>query len=160
DRDAGHDDAGGSEAPDVAAADARLPRNAVWVFSGTSDGNALARELVHENWPVVVCAATEYGGDVARVHCEGATVWAGRQGAEARRRALLDSSARVIVDATHPYAQRISEQLIRFSQSTGIPYIRFERPSTLDSRDVILCESATDAAQRAIERGRRIFLST
>jgi precorrin-3B C17-methyltransferase len=163
-----------------------LPRNAVWLFSGTGDGNALARALVDRQGPIVVSTASEYGGEIAREDCPGVTVWAGRQGVEARRRALLGTRARAIVDATHPFAQQMSEQLIGLSKELSIPYLRYERPSafdtrsapgapdTVDSRDALdplgalniagalgsLCDSVADAAERAIGTGQRIFLAT
>jgi precorrin-3B C17-methyltransferase len=137
-----------------------LPQGAAWVFSGTSDGNALARELAADCGPVVISTATAYGGELARERVPGVTVWAGSHGEEARRRALVDSSARVIVDATHPYAQQISEQLIGLSEALGIPYLRFERPSSLDRKGALLCDSTIDAAERAIDMGKRIFLAT
>jgi precorrin-3B C17-methyltransferase len=139
-----------------------LPQNAVWVFSGTGDGNALARELAGRDGPIVVSTASEYGGAIAREDCPGVTVWAGRQGVEARRRALVGSQARAIVDATHPFAQQMSEQLIGLSKELGIPYLRYERPGVLDGRPggSLLCDSVADAAERAIAAGRRIFLAT
>jgi cobalt-factor III methyltransferase len=137
-----------------------LPQNAVWVFSGTGDGNALVRALVDQQAPIVVSTASEYGGEVARDDCPGATVWAGRQGVEARRQALLGSRARAIVDATHPYAQQMSEQLMGLSRELDIPYLRYERPSTLDPEASLLCNSVEKAAERAVATGRRIFLAT
>jgi precorrin-3B C17-methyltransferase len=138
----------------------QLPRHAVWVFSGTSDGNALANAIAARGGPVVVSTATEYGGEVAAKHCSGVHVWAGRQGVEARRQAFTTNQARAVVDATHPYAVQMSEQLISLSQTLGIPYLRYERPSSLGLDGAELCGSAAHAAQRAIERGRRIFLAT
>jgi precorrin-3B C17-methyltransferase len=137
-----------------------VPSGATWVFSGTSDGNELARELAVHCGPVVISTATAYGGEVARESCPGVTVLEGRHGVEARRGALQASGARVIVDATHPYAQLMSEQLIGLSQALGIPYLRFDRPSTLDPHGALLCDSAADAAERAIAAGQRIFLAT
>ena len=139
---------------------ADMPRNAIWLFAGTADGNALARELVGSYGPVVVSTASEYGGDLAREGCPGVIVWAGRQGVEARRRVLLESRARVIVDATHPYADQMSEQLIGLSRELGLPYLRYERPSSLDPTQAVLCGSMSDAAERAISVGQRIFLAT
>jgi cobalt-factor III methyltransferase len=161
----------GSGAPTLTATP-ELPRNAVWLFSGTSDGNALARALADRQGPIVVSTASDYGGEIAREDCPGVTVWAGRQGVETRRRALLGSHARAIVDATHPYAQQMSVQLIGLSQELGIPYLRYERPSALDPRGTLdpktaphskatrLCDSVADAAERAIATGQRIFLAT
>jgi len=152
-------------APEVAPAlqpeQHALPDHAVWVFSGTSDGNALATQLAAaQSCPVIVSAATEYGGEVASKDCPGVSVWAGRQGVEARRQALVRSHARALVDATHPYATIISEQLIGLSRELGIPYLRYERPSALASAYGDLCESMAQAAERAIALGRRIFLAT
>ncbi|MDO8437698.1 MAG: precorrin-3B C(17)-methyltransferase [Nitrosomonadaceae bacterium] len=148
-------------APAVQTGAYALPGNAIWVFSGTSDGNALATQLVAgQSRPVIVSAATEYGGEVAIKDCPGVSVWAGRQGVEARRQALMGGRARALVDATHPYATLISEQLIRLSSETGIPYVRYERPSALTSECGETCESMTQAAERAIKLGQRIFLAT
>ena len=137
-----------------------LPENALWVFSGTSDGNALARELAQKGYPVVVSTATEYGGEVAVKDCPGIAVWAGRQGVAARKQALTRSQARVLVDATHPYASLMSEQLIGLSHTLGIPYLRYERPSAYEENTSELCASMEQAAARAIALGKRIFLAT
>lgn len=138
----------------------RLPPRALWVFSGTRDGNELARRLAGEGHPVVVSAATGYGGEVARLSCEGVAVSSGRQGMEARRQTLEASAARLILDATHPHAAQISAQLIELSRRLDIPYLRFERPSALDPQSVLVCDDAADAAARAIAIGGRIFLAT
>jgi precorrin-3B C17-methyltransferase len=140
---------------------AELPQGALWVFSGTSDGNALARELASKNTPVVVSTATEYGGDIALADCPGAVVWSGRQGVEARRQALRDAGAKLLLDATHPYANIMSEQLIALANELSIPYLRYERPAEAVDADVQLCATPADAAQRAIAAGKkRIFLAT
>lgn len=137
-----------------------MPDHAVWVFSGTSDGNALAKELAAQGYPVVVSAATEYGGEVAIEHCPGVTVWAGRQGVEARKQALAGAHARALIDATHPYANHMSEQLMGLSQTLEIPYLRYERPSTIEAGAGQLCSSVEHAAKQAIACGKRIFLAT
>lgn len=155
----------GALSPNGWAADAlsphvEIPADGIWVFSGTSDGNALARELARRYSPVVVSTASEYGGEIVRERCPGVTVWSGRQGVEARRRALRGSGARAIVDATHPYAQVMSEQLIGLAEELSIPYLRYERPGITDGQSVLWCESVEHAAERAISVGQRIFLAT
>ncbi len=148
------------DAPAAQTTEKDLPEHALWVFSGTGDGNALASELARRGHPVVVSTATESGGELALKHCPGVSVWAGRQGVEARRQALARSQARVLVDATHPYATRISEQLIGLSSALGIPYLRYERPSAHAADAGEMCASAEQAATRAIALGKRIFLAT
>lgn len=144
-----------------AAQDTALPQGAAWVFSGTGDGNALAASLAAKSaMPVVVSAASDHGGAIARQDCPGATVWAGRQGVEARRQALQANGARVLVDATHPYASAMSGQLIGLSRELGIPYLRYQRPASFAPADGTLCASMAEAAGRAVAHGRRIFLAT
>jgi precorrin-6x reductase len=147
---------GEGAAPEAAPRDA-LPHGAAWVFSGTSDGNALARTLA-ETLPVVVSAATEHGGALAAG--PGLTVWAGRQGIEARRQALVASGARVLVDATHPYATLMSEQLVGLARELDIPYLRYERTSDYAPADGVWRATPQLAAQTAIASGQRIFLAT
>ena len=138
-----------------------LPAQALWVFAGTSDGNALAAVLAaRQARPVIVSTATEFGGAIAARDCPGATIWAGRQGIEARRQALVASGARAIIDATHPYANVMSEQLIALSRELGIAYLRYERASGLDDAPYELCSTTEDAAARAVVSGKRIFLAT
>lgn len=137
-----------------------MPRQALWIFSGTSDGNALANHLSAHGYPVVISTATEYGGDVAAQHCPSVFVWAGQPGVEARKQALQQYQARGLIDATHPYARLMSEQLMGLSQNLEIPYLRYERASCFSADSARLCNSNEQAAEQAITLGKRIFLST
>ena len=148
------------ETPQEEAIKQDLPPHAFWVFSGTSDGNALANHLAAQGYPVVISTATEYGGEVAAQHCPGVSVWAGQQGVEARKQALQRYQARGLIDATHPYASLMSEQLMGLSQSLGIPYLRYERASSFSADAGLLCGSTELAAEQAIALGKHIFLST
>ncbi len=150
----------GAPGEDTPAIGPQLPKHAVWVFSGTSDGNALANAIAACGFPVVLSAATGYGGIVARRNCPGVHVLSGRRGIDTRREDLRRNEPRLIVDATHPFSQSMSAQLISLTRELGLPYLRFERPSALEAHRVDLCESVQAAAARAIERGRRIFLAT
>jgi len=151
---------GGWKPPVPEAEHGEIPGNGNWVFSGTSDGNALTNAIAERGYPVIVSTATDYGREVAQKYCPGVHVWAGRRGIEARRGALTESRARALIDATHPYAARISRQLMSLSQTLGIPYLRYERPSSLDPARAELCGSPEQAARRAIDLGARIFLAT
>ncbi|WP_291423206.1 precorrin-3B C(17)-methyltransferase [Deinococcus sp.] len=134
------------------------PENAVWVFSGTGDGNALARQLAETGEQVVLSAATELGAALAPQH-PNLRQYSGPAGAEARRRALV--GARAVVDATHPYAQAITAQLRDLSTELGLPYLRYERPGSLpdDLSGLELVDDMQAAAQAAPRYGR-VFLAT
>jgi len=140
--------------------EAAPPRGAVWVFAGTSDGNALARDLLTRGETVVLSVASEYGGEVARAGVPGAFVCAGKRGVEARRQLLR--GAKAVVDATHPYAATISAQLALLSGELGLPYLRYERPALLtEGMDgVVFADTVQAALQTASQVGARVFLAT
>jgi precorrin-6x reductase len=132
----------------------------VWVFSGTSDGNALASKLALIGYQIIVSTATEYGREIVCQSLPGITVRSGKMGAEARRRELVNSGARAIVDATHPFATAMSTQLMQLAEEIQIPYLRYERPSGRSSHPAIFCKTLREAAMESIARGRRVFLAT
>lgn len=144
----------------AAVKDTASEKGAIWVFSGTSDGNTLAKAISESGRKVVVSVATSYGEELVRSNCPDIQVMAGKVGSEQRRAVLQDAGAKVIVDATHPYACQISKQLIEISSELNIPYVRYERPSQAERNSSSLCKTTEEAALRAVTLGRRIFLST
>ena len=80
----------------------------VLIFSGTADGRRLSRHLADRGADVTVCVATEYGSEEQGEYA-GIRVLAGRLDAEGMK-ALLPGFA-LCIDATHPYALRVSENL-------------------------------------------------
>jgi precorrin-6x reductase len=135
-------------------------KNAIWVFSGTADGNALASKIAAAGLRVLISTATSYGRDLAASRFPDIPVRTGRIGVRARRRELQDSEALAIVDATHPFATEISAQLIALGQELNIPYLRYERAAVDCSIPMILCDTMGEAAAKAIDLGKRIFLAT
>jgi cobalt-factor III methyltransferase len=138
----------------------RSSHGLVWVFSGTSDGNALASKLCEIGYHVIVSTATEYGREIVGVSLPWITVRSGKMGVEARRREIVNSGARAIVDATHPFATTISLQLMQLAEEIKIPYLRYERPLARSSYPGIFCKTVKEAAAEAIARGSRVFLTT
>ena len=137
-----------------------LPQAATWVFSGTSDGNALAARLAASGQPVVVSVASDYGAEQAQAASPGLVTVSGRIGVERRRAWLRASGARRIIDATHPYASEMSRQLMALCAELDLPYVRFERPGEADTFPAHHVPDVETAARLAIDLGRRIFLAT
>lgn len=147
-------------APELDKTADHLPAQAVWVFSGTSDGNALARALVEAGLSVVVSVASTYGEEIARREIPGATIVAGRVGVERRRQMLRNSAARCLIDATHPYAADMSSQLLQLARELDLEILRYERPTAHCAAPAIRVANAEAAATQACALGRRIFLAT
>ncbi len=144
--------------PNKKTADQFIPDSALWIYTGTSDGNELALKLCHSGYQVVISTATKHGGELAQKKCPNATIWNGPKGIQARRKALLENHARVIIDATHPYAAVISKQLMELSAELDIPYLRFERSTNLDEKSTIVHSTIVEAIEHAITIGQKIFL--
>ncbi len=132
----------------------------VWVFSGTSDGNALAAELASNGHDVIVSVASEYGRELVAQSFPELVVRSGKIGVEARRRELQQSRAIAIVDATHPFANEISRQLMSLARELSIPYLRYERQETRRWPAAAYCQNMEAAAAEAANKGTRIFLAT
>lgn len=137
-----------------------LNEGAVWVFAGTHDGNALANVLVEEDHDVVVSVATDYGVEVAKASLdERIGVINAAVGSERRQQWL--AGAKAVVDASHPFAQRISLDLMKSCRALNIPYFRYERPSRFPKlKKGELVADFESALLRAADLGKRIFLAT
>lgn len=151
-----------SENTPESALQEKPPLNAVWIFSGTSDGNEAARQIGASGRTIVLSVAGSYGEKIGKT-VAGAHVISGRLGEEKRRKLLKERQCKALVDATHPYAEKISTQLAKLSTELEIPYLRLERESTItdeQAASVFLCETPEEAAIRATTLGKRIFLAT
>jgi precorrin-3B C17-methyltransferase len=137
-----------------------LPKEAYWVFSGTTDGNQIANLLISKGKQVILSVATTQGAELARAKCAGAHVIAGKAGKANRLDLMSISKPASIIDATHPFATIMSLQLIEIAKELNVPYIRFERPSTAGLEGELVSNSAAEAASLALQYGKRIFLST
>lgn len=155
--------AAGTPAPQTPAATEPSPDHAgrVWVFAGTSDGSALAQAIAGDGLPVTLSVATALGASVAPQH-PGVQLYGGPAGVQARRLALR--GARAVVDATHPYAQAITAQLRGLCADLGVPYLRLERPASLEpdpaDLDGLSVVDDLNAAAQAAARGGPVFLAT
>lgn len=98
----------------------------VLVFGGTVEGRQLVEWLDARGCEVVVCVATDYGASLlpsgGRVTC--------LQGPLSHDEKLSLVSRHdfcCIVDATHPYAQHITQSVARLGAESGLPVIRVLR---------------------------------
>lgn len=100
------------------------------VFSGTGEGRQLARWVIdrgiHKDF--VFFVATEYGGEMMK-DMEDIQVHEGRLTPEEMGILLRDEDFSVVIDATHPYATKVTEN-IKKACGEDIPYFRVFRETT------------------------------
>lgn len=134
-----------------------MPPDIVLILGGTRDARDLAGLLTERNRRVITSLA---GVTAEPVLPPGELRRGGFGGADGLAAYLLKEGIAVVVDATHPFAARISAQAHAACQSLGLPLIRLERPAWQPEPDD-RWTSATDAAAAAgaLPDGARVLLT-
>jgi precorrin-6Y C5,15-methyltransferase (decarboxylating) len=128
----------------------------VLLFAGTTEGRILADYLQDRGIPVLACVATEYGKEMIPEE-PGREVVAGRLGAE--EMALKMEGCGRVVDATHPYASKVSKNIRAACQKCGKQYIRVLRGREKPDGCVSAADARAAAEYLAKTRGN-ILLTT
>ena len=131
----------------------------ILVLGGTAEARELAAALVASD----VAVTTSLAGRVANPRRpEGAVRTGGFGGPEALARWLEEQRIAAVVDATHPFAERISASAARACAGAAVPLLRVERPGWHprpgDRWHRVL--TLADAAAVIPELGERVLLTT
>jgi len=130
------------------------------VLGGTADARTLAARLAgHAHARVVSSLAGRTRAPVLPV---GETRVGGFGGVPGLAHWLRAHAATVVVDATHPFAARISANAVAACAEVGVPLLRLQRPGwSAGPGDVWhRVDSAHDAARLLPDLARRVFLTT
>lgn len=129
----------------------------ILIFAGTADGRALAEMLHARGLDVHVRVATEYG---AVVVSDGLDVGVGSLGgAEGIADEIRNKGYTLVIDATHPYARKISEHIKEGCAVARVESIRLLRNQ--GSRgDVIEVSTVKDAVDYLMDKDGVILAST
>ena len=107
----------------------------IMIFSGTSEGRRLSKMLSSEGIAHFVCVATGYGRNIMP-SSDIVTVNAGRLDEDGMREYMAEKGFGkddIVVDATHPYAVEVSENIQKAVQRTGCRIIKVARSSETDA---------------------------
>lgn len=94
------------------------------LFGGTAEGRALAERLMRDTGELLVCVTSEYARALlpGEVNCR-----VGVLDEQAMLRLLADERPDRVIDATHPFAVRVTENIRRCCSRLGIACERVER---------------------------------
>lgn len=129
----------------------------ILLFGGTAEGHSLARRLAQAGLAVTCSVATAYGEAVLEP-TPGLTVHVGRMDAD-QMAAEMAKGYTCVVDATHPYADRVSENIRRAAETAGLPYYRLLRPREA-AEGVLWADSPADAARMLADLPGNVLLTT
>ena len=130
---------------------------ALRIFAGTTEGRLLCEWASGAGIPARAYAATEYGGELMG-ELPGIEVHAGRLDEADMEREL--SGARIIVDATHPFATLASGNIRAASLAVGARCLRLARPAEALPKGVVPVSSIACAARFLSENPGRALLTT
>lgn len=131
----------------------------ILLLAGTPEARTLAHAL-SERFPDVRLTAS-FAGAVSDIPDPGIpSRTGGFGGVEGLTAYLQKEQVTLIIDATHPFADRISRNVVQATEERNVPLIRFERPEwnpeTGDRWD--RASSVTEAAER-LPAQARVFLA-
>ncbi len=141
----------------------------ILIFGGTSEGRHASDYLCELGADHIICVATEYGEEVLPPR-PSRTVRTGRMDENEMAAFLGEESYDLVLDATHPYAEKVSENIRKAAKETGVPYLRYLRAGELSeesggegsfsSSSLCFADSAAEAADMLENKEGGIFLTT
>ena len=129
------------------------------VFAGTTEGRELVELLEGQPVAVTACVATEYGETLLTAR-ENLTISAGRLRREEMEALLRREGFDLVVDATHPYAQEVTEHIAGACQGTETAYLRLLREEQGLPEGAVWTPDAAGAAAYLSGRPGNILLTT
>ena len=131
----------------------------ILAFSGTSDGRRLIEELLSSGCHVTASVATKEGAS-CMVPSQDLTVLVGRLGKAEMADLFEKENFNCVVDASHPYAQVLSKNIMEAAAETGTEYIRYERPKEHYPGNIRYVEDYRDAVKEIEEIGGNVLITT
>lgn len=135
--------------------------NRIVVFGGTREGRKLAGYLEGSGVSVHMCVATEYGESILpkgdNIH-----ICAKRLNRIEMEEYLLTHQPEYVIDATHPYAVEVTDNIIEACKETGFSYIRLirEENSTAEEADIIHVPDIESAVAYLKHKEGNILITT
>ncbi len=133
----------------------------VLIFSGTTEGRMLSNTLAAANIDNDVCVATEYGKITAdETSC--VNLISKRLDRDEMISLIRENSYDLIVDATHPFAMLVTENIKDAAVETKTEYIRLKRDLNTDSLeyDINYFDTNEECAKALNDSTGNILLTT
>ncbi len=131
----------------------------ILILGGTGEARQLAEALTAREVRVVSSLA----GRVARPRLPSGEVRVGGFGGpDGLAQYLRENRIDAVVDATHPFAERIGANAAKAAELTDLPLLRLARPGWRPGRGDVWhwADDLADAARRLPDLGERVFLTS
>ena len=135
----------------------------ILVFGGTTEARRLVEAFVDTELKLHICVATDYGasvlpkGDNVRLHV-------GRLDEEGMESLMSRLGVSLCIDATHPYAVEVTENIMQACHGCKVEYKRIIRESEADELSVgdntVFVDSVEEAVHFLQDKPGKIFIAT
>ncbi|MGX8728878.1 MAG: precorrin-6A reductase, partial [Lachnospiraceae bacterium] len=119
--------------------------NNILLFAGTTEGRRIAEALHGTPVSLHVSVATDYGETLIEP-APNISVESGRKNASEISEMIQQTHAALVIDATHPYASKITETLRNICQMHGVEYLRILRDLSHPDPEICAFVKDTNAA--------------
>ena len=131
----------------------------ICIFAGTTEGRRLIERLCGRGARLIACVATEYGEALTGSH-DGVEIRAGRMDEAQMCEMMAAERFDLVVDATHPYAAVVTENLQAACRATSTEYIRLLRPSDSEDGDGVFVRDAAACVEYLKRISGNVLLTT
>ncbi|HHX61198.1 MAG TPA: cobalt-precorrin-6A reductase [Epulopiscium sp.] len=126
----------------------------IGLFLGTSEGREILRLLNEFTDNIYVSAATEYGGEYLKDYNYKYLNTRPLTQADMIKE-IDDQGISIMIDATHPYATIVTENIIGACKDKEILYLRYERPSVINQYlphpDIVTVDKYEDLQEKLMD---------
>ncbi len=136
-----------------------MTESKVLIYAGTTEGRRLAEYLLKHEVSVHVCVATEYGESLLP---EGSEITTTHERMDETRMIefINEYNPAYVVDATHPYALEVTENLQNACEKVGVRYLRLLRDTGGEKSDCIYVDSMDEAIEYLEQTTGNILATT
>ena len=131
----------------------------ICIFAGTSEGRSLIEALTGRGAEITACVATEYGEVLLGQHSD-VRILAGRMNSEEMTALMRNESFDAVVDATHPYADVVTQNIAAACRESGSTYLRLLRASGMAEGDGAFVPDVASCVQYLQSTEGNILLTT
>lgn len=131
----------------------------IFFLAGTSDARELALLLKDNGYDILATVVTENAA--ISLQESGFNVHVGRLTSADMVEIMREKQARIVIDASHPFAEEASKNASRAAKDVNVPYVRYERESqTFQHEKVTMVAGYEEAAELVKEKKGVVMLTT
>ncbi len=130
----------------------------LWLIGGTGDSVSIVEMIKDHCFPLIITVTTSTAANLYP------TNWLiqlkiGKLDTVGIQQLCQQETIKGIIDASHPFAVNISQNVIKVAKGEGIPYLRYERPSLTHNSYPIYLDSFEDLFTGNYLKNKRVLLT-